>query len=412
MKKTIILISILILNIAGLVLLITNHKTTKYPEKIFAKEITSFDGAMQSFVKQIDLNIEDIKTHFTEEEISKHNLKNYFIDFMNKYELFHSSIFLKNNQKFVIRRDKDSYVTGYDNTEKVDLVKWERIRKEKVISSWDESFILNIRDLEWFKNLATTPNSVRWFFDVTTKENKSQEDLFYCGYYFTKGNDRYYLIFRFSRMALLKDFSSFSNYDSLNLLVETSNGILYNLSAGINEYFEAAPSDSLHNQVENHIEKFNDKTNGIFTFKYNQSQIWSFFRKFDARLGLNFYMLTIPESQLLKTEKNHNHIYIIGFLSLFVLSSVGLYFLFRKRKPTFSTEKTESLSEILKQDENRFLEFKSSLRWDYRQEKLNPILEDVIIKTVAAFGNSDGGILLIGVDDDKNILGLQNDYNL
>ena len=65
---------------------------------------------------------------------------------------------------------------------------------------------------------------------------------------------------------------------------------------------------------------------------------------------------------------------------------------------------------ILEDDENRYLEFKSSLRWDYRQEKVNPELEKIIMKTIAAFGNTDGGILLIGVDDDKNILGLENDF--
>ncbi len=32
------------------------------------------------------------------------------------------------------------------------------------------------------------------------------------------------------------------------------------------------------------------------------------------------------------------------------------------------------------------------------------------MKTIAAFGNTDGGIFLIGVDDDKNILGLENDF--
>jgi len=37
-------------------------------------------------------------------------------------------------------------------------------------------------------------------------------------------------------------------------------------------------------------------------------------------------------------------------------------------------------------------------------------LEKVIMKTIAAFGNTDGGLLLIGVDDDKNILGLENDF--
>ena len=45
-----------------------------------------------------------------------------------------------------------------------------------------------------------------------------------------------------------------------------------------------------------------------------------------------------------------------------------------------------------------------------RKAHVNKKLEDVIMKTVAAFANSQGGTLLIGVDDDGSILGLEHDY--
>ena len=37
-------------------------------------------------------------------------------------------------------------------------------------------------------------------------------------------------------------------------------------------------------------------------------------------------------------------------------------------------------------------------------------LEDVVLKTVAAFANSQGGSLLIGVDDEGQVVGLEHDY--
>jgi len=37
-------------------------------------------------------------------------------------------------------------------------------------------------------------------------------------------------------------------------------------------------------------------------------------------------------------------------------------------------------------------------------------MEDAVVKTVAAFLNTDGGTLLIGVDDQGNVLGLDHDY--
>jgi hypothetical protein len=69
-----------------------------------------------------------------------------------------------------------------------------------------------------------------------------------------------------------------------------------------------------------------------------------------------------------------------------------------------------TLEEMIAEGESEELEFKSSLRWDYKQGDVNKVLEGVIVKTVSAFANSDGGILIIGVDDDGNTLGLENDY--
>lgn len=71
----------------------------------------------------------------------------------------------------------------------------------------------------------------------------------------------------------------------------------------------------------------------------------------------------------------------------------------------------EDISKLIKQGENQNLEFKSSLRWDVRQGKANKDLEKVILKTIAGYMNSDGGQLIIGVEDDGSIFGLEQDYS-
>jgi len=70
-----------------------------------------------------------------------------------------------------------------------------------------------------------------------------------------------------------------------------------------------------------------------------------------------------------------------------------------------------SLEERIEEGENNCLEFKSSLRWDMNESKLNKKLEDVIMKSIAAFSNAEGGTLLIGVNDEGEILGLEYDYS-
>ncbi len=69
-----------------------------------------------------------------------------------------------------------------------------------------------------------------------------------------------------------------------------------------------------------------------------------------------------------------------------------------------------SIAEIISHGENEFLEFKSSLRWDLRNLQVNKKMEEIIMKSIAAFSNKDGGTLLIGVADDGETIGLEDDY--
>lgn len=76
----------------------------------------------------------------------------------------------------------------------------------------------------------------------------------------------------------------------------------------------------------------------------------------------------------------------------------------------FEEERKHSIPEIIQGGETARVEFKSSVRWDIQEKRVNRSLEKVIAKTIAGFFNARGGDLLIGVADDGVILGLNNDY--
>jgi len=66
--------------------------------------------------------------------------------------------------------------------------------------------------------------------------------------------------------------------------------------------------------------------------------------------------------------------------------------------------------ELLKHHESKTLEFKSTLRWNLREERKDPTgVTHSVLKTIAAFLNTDGGDLLIGITDDKSIFGIGAD---
>ena len=67
------------------------------------------------------------------------------------------------------------------------------------------------------------------------------------------------------------------------------------------------------------------------------------------------------------------------------------------------------VTELIKLGESYTLEFKSTLQWDIVQGKINKALRTSCLKTIAAFLNSEGGTLVIGVEDDRSIYGLDAD---
>ncbi len=98
---------------------------------------------------------------------------------------------------------------------------------------------------------------------------------------------------------------------------------------------------------------------------------------------------------------------IVGLVS-------GLYYTSIKKKNLLLYGKKQllqqSIPSLIASGETEFVEFKSSLRHDYRQVKTDKNLEHVILKSIAGFLNAKGGTLIIGVDDYGEILGLENDY--
>ncbi|MFA5176370.1 MAG: DUF262 domain-containing protein [Candidatus Nanoarchaeia archaeon] len=70
----------------------------------------------------------------------------------------------------------------------------------------------------------------------------------------------------------------------------------------------------------------------------------------------------------------------------------------------------EDIEVYLSKHENENLEFKSTLSWNIKGKLRDTEIENSVLKTIAAFNNFDGGVLLIGIDDNKNILGLDYDF--
>jgi Putative DNA-binding domain len=72
---------------------------------------------------------------------------------------------------------------------------------------------------------------------------------------------------------------------------------------------------------------------------------------------------------------------------------------------------TVDVAALLAAGESEHVEFKETARWNVREDKKDPRMEQVVAKTVAAFLNSDGGTLVIGADDHGHAVGLARDFS-
>ena len=71
------------------------------------------------------------------------------------------------------------------------------------------------------------------------------------------------------------------------------------------------------------------------------------------------------------------------------------------------------IPEAIGEDEDQHLEYKETFQYNTYTDEKDDQLKLEVANEIAAFGNSEGGVLVIGVrDEDKKIMGLERDYQL
>lgn len=419
MRKYILSILLIIIGLSIISISYLRQNNPTYAEAAFATQSEKFDLIFEEFTSEVKENVFTIKDKYPLKFALKDSLvyRDYFLEILDISKTINSIGYFQGDHKFVIRKENTSYVLAIDSLTNSEVVKWERFAKGKKIGSWFESFEKSIYNSSWYQDLMSQNEQLTWYLRKNVNiddPNNNQVELFYVGYSYMANNLKTTIVLAYSKDKLFQEFGftsknfnprlSFMNVDGKELHLNANKTDQENDSLG------TPVIDSLQISIAKHFKNFKNVAQGSFNFQYKNEVYWNSFKRLSGESGIQYYLFTVPSNQLLPSTNTLFKDYS-SWLAL-VLIITGLLLLFIRKRFFYLPNKMEipPAKELLKEDENRYLEFKSSLRWDYRQEKVNPELEKVIMKTIAAFGNTDGGILLIGVDDDKNILGLENDF--
>jgi len=417
MQKYIFITLIILLNILGVYLLIQKNNKTIYPEEVAYNISTNAGKELNSFLESVYSEIDSVKSLLRSgNNFSQKYLDKYFIKDAKLNKSLFSLFLKKNNLFYIVNKEEKTLKSAFDTLGIFNIVKWNRFKDGDFVTSWTEVVQLDSVVVNLLNNSKESENNVL-IWRVGDGKTADGDNLLVCTVREVINNDEYVIIFRFEKDAM--------NVFNHKFLKSNNNTFLINKDD--NEYIKFTKdtllnltpqllqdsSLSFENKIIEYSNKLTKLNDSIFSFSYNDNLYWTINLNVDTKYGINYFVLTIPDSDI-KDNRNDIITLAIIYIIFLILSITTILFLLKiiklkSHKVDFDSE--DVLLTLLKNDEGRHLEFKSSLRWDYRQEKINPELENVILKTIAAFGNSDGGILLIGVADDKTIIGLDKDYS-
>ena len=143
---------------------------------------------------------------------------------------------------------------------------------------------------------------------------------------------------------------------------------------------------------------------------------WCGFRPLDSARKTTWICVMVPEIDILgRAGQRSKRLWLIGISSILMATGLAYWMIRRYGRPNDSTavfdreDPDGSVRTIIAGGENRYVEFKSTMRMNLHSKKPGKEIEMAWMKGVSGFLNTDGGILLIGVTDDGEITGLERD---
>jgi len=413
----------LIIAISFFTLYWIKSKEDTFADEIISEASDSFSSSLDKFLSTVELSVVDLNSEIKviNYDIPLSRQLNEIFSKMISSEKYLVGVALSNSRySYIIYRDKNSWATTFDDHLADSTSDWSRLNNTlEVVSEWTD-IATTFPSKKNFNDIEKKLESSEYLWNVAenpvpgTKNNLSI--IFKTADY--KG-DEIYAGLIYNALDLSRNFASVLRYDKplVSILTTDENTIspmITTDSSSIETYRK------LGLQIDGLIRNWrngNTQESRSFSFEKFNQVFWTRIIALAPKISVEGFAVTISALDLAETEQRREKIYL--YISLFFVA-ITLIWIFTTVKRSKSNQlikdesnifTDEELLRLISKGETEFVEFKSSLRWDYREEKINKILETVILKSISAFTNAKGGILIIGVSDDLEVLGLQNDFN-
>ena len=245
------------------------------------------------------------------------------------------------------------------------------------------------------------------------------EQLSIDSFYIKDGKPYIHLIYIANENIAFEYISQFNvNFNEVEL--KDIDDIYAYLVTGNNKItFPISYSSNTNNKINNldyvaiadiMTEEFNGTNEDMMKVSYKDNNYWGYKGTFSVANNNIEIGIIIPEKALINKIQVPIVLFLIVFVVVTIVLIVVLAIHYIRIIEDLRRNHTD-IKKIIEAGENTNVEFKSSLRYDSNTEKINKALEEVIMKSIAAFSNTEGGRLFIGISNDGEILGLEHDYS-
>ncbi|MFO7748679.1 MAG: ATP-binding protein [Desulfobacteraceae bacterium] len=320
-----------------------------------------------------------------------------------------------NGTEYLLLPKRKGWLTRTRNSERGEnKFLWQRwLSANKTIQSWNEELSQDPEQKKWYQRYASK-NRSQLIWSVPYNFTDKEKSVIIATTSFSSSNQQESFSVARADIRIHEILQGIENS-------KDSNGAFL-----ISPKRQVLTSNPNRNNKQNRIQflaatKWSEKENqerGAFSVKAAGETWWCGFLPLQKDNEAGWIAVTIPESDLLTDPENTFWIIAVWVIAVSTLGIVLSLILVRRYRGHFRKTSSsiidravtaEQIKFLITQGENPTLEFKSTIRANLKNGKKDKKIELSWLKTLTAFLNTQGGTLLIGVNDSGQLLGLEAD---
>lgn len=413
----------LVLSIISYILYLQGSDRKVYSDELINSESRIFKNNLNSFLAIAKNNMKISRQNLLSDSttvLTHKQLNKIFTSQIKDNKLVKGVLLLANDINYALIKQDNTWTTTFSNQKNDSLLDWSRLdNKLNVISQWSDTYNFFLDSTNRLIVSRITDSTGLTFWRAVESEIPDKKELLIeiSGFENSKGKN-YSLGLIYKTTDISNSFSSVLSFQNPMVYLINEDGNLITPIVSTDSTLLAS-NDLIKKDVEKLITTWlNDTVRASKTFSFEKAN-QVFWTRVDTvnQYGIKGFSITVSDNDINRSVSFLASKYLYAAIFLFVMSVLFIIFWYFRKQTSISVFQSierhsrEQVERLIKNGETATVEYKSSLRYDYREQKENKILENVILKSISAFANAKGGTLLIGVDDDMNILGLENDFS-